>query len=491
MNAVAMPESPFAGEVLQCRAVQVDWARLPVRMRLRMVTQLRRLLVAEADRLCEAVERDVNRPAGEVLITDIVPAAEALKFLERDAERILRPRRVSWTRRPLWLFGQRDTIHRRPHGVVGIIGTWNYPIFLNLAQIAQALAAGNGVLWKPSELMPESAGRLHALFLSAGVPRELLQLLPATREAGPQLAEADVNHVVFTGSAAVGRKLAARLGERLISSTLELSGCDAMFVLADANIEMAAKAAWFGATLNKGQTCLAVRRVFVDRSIYSRFLDALRPLADAGPPMALALQSQVRQAERLVNDARAGGARVVGTALPSFDGARMTPVVLADAAAEMAICREASFAPISAVTPFDSIEQAMEWNQQCQFGLGASIFTADVRNAERLAAQVAAGMVSINDVIAPTGHPATPFGGRGDAGWGVTQGADGLLGMTVPQVVSVRGGSWRPHYRPVAESPALVAFMRGLMEWSHAGWGDCWRGLRRMAGNARRVLRGG
>src|SRR5205085_12499899 len=131
-------------------------------------------------------------------VTDIVPRADALKYLQGVAARVLRPKAVSVFQRPLWLFGQGDVIHRRPHGVVGIIGTWNYPIFLNAVQIVQALTAGNGVLWKPSELMPDSSEKLHALLLRAGYPPDLVQRLPATREAGPMIAEAEVDHVVFT-----------------------------------------------------------------------------------------------------------------------------------------------------------------------------------------------------------------------------------------------------------------------------------------------------
>ena len=176
-------------------------------------------------------------------------------------------------------------------------------------QIAQALVAGNAVLWKPSENVPRTAELTHALFLEAGFPRELFQMLPATREAGPQLAEADVDHVVFTGSDAVGRKLAARLGERLVPSTLELSGCDAMFVLADADVEMAAQAAWFGVTLNRGQTCIAVRRIFVQRAKLDAFADALRKLAaNAAADGAGDAEAQATQAERLIEDAVERGA---------------------------------------------------------------------------------------------------------------------------------------------------------------------------------------
>src|SRR5204863_5232176 len=141
---------------------------------------------------------DVGRPPDEVLASDVLPLADACRFLERQAERLLRPRKVSLRSRPLWLFGQRDTIYRRPHGIVGIIGTWNYPLFLNGVQIVQALTAGNGVLWKPSEVTPASAEALFALLVRAGFPDGLVQLLPATREAGQELARADVDHIVFT-----------------------------------------------------------------------------------------------------------------------------------------------------------------------------------------------------------------------------------------------------------------------------------------------------
>src|SRR5262249_19581292 len=216
-----------------------------------------------------------------------------------------RPRRL----RPLWLFGERDTVYRRPRGVVGIIGTWNYPLFLNGTQMVQALVAGNAVLWKPSEAAPASATALYTLMQRAGFPAELCPMLDATREAGQALTNAAVNHVVFTGSAATGRAIARKLGERLISSTLELSGCDALFVLEDADVPLAARAAWFGATLNRGQTCLAVRRAFVQRPVYTAFCEALSELASRASPVHLTLPAQARLAEQLVHDALAGGGR--------------------------------------------------------------------------------------------------------------------------------------------------------------------------------------
>jgi acyl-CoA reductase-like NAD-dependent aldehyde dehydrogenase len=474
----------------RCRAAQEAWAHRRVSERLRPLKVFRRLLVGDCAGLCAAVGRDLGKTAAEALAGDVLPLADACRFLERAAGRLLRPRRVPAGQRPLWLWGQGDLVHRRPRGIVGIIGTWNYPLLLNGVTLLQALAAGNGVVWKPSEVAPASAAALFALLEPAGLPRDLVQLLEATRAGGQELAEADVDHVCFTGSSAVGRVLAATLGRRLISSTLELSGCDAMFVLDDADVDLAARAAWFGATLNRGQTCLAVRRAFVHRSVYPAFLDILRPLAAAAPPLPLALPSQVEQADRLVQEALAEGARLLVTpavAAAANGRAVCPPRVLADARPEMAVCREASFAPLMAVVPFDTVEEVLRMDALCPYGLGASVFSRDAQRAHALAARLRTGTLAINDVIVSTAHPGTPFGGRRASGWGVTQGAEGLLELTVPQVVSVRAGRYRPHYdlapgRNVDQGDLVRAFLdlghgatlgrraRGLVDLLRAMW---------------------
>src|SRR5712692_3897767 len=324
----------FASVTQKSQEEQQAWATLRVRQRLRPVRALRHLLAGECRSLCEAVAGDLGKPFEETLAGELLPLAAACRFLESAAPRILRPRRVARRHLPLWLWPQSDTVHRRPRGLVGIIGTWNYPLLLNGVQIVQALTAGNSVLWKPSELAPSSAKVFFDLLGRAGFPPGLVQLLPATREAGEALADADIDHIVFTGSSATGRRLAEHLGRRLVTSTLELSGCDALFVLEDADVNLAARAAWFGATLNRGQTCLASRRILVHRSLYQTFADVLRPFVNDAVPMRLALEAQVKQAEHLVGDALAGGARLLQTprpAEPSGDPSLYLPAVVLDA----------------------------------------------------------------------------------------------------------------------------------------------------------------
>ncbi len=504
--------TPFATELAAARTAQESWARVSVRDRLRSVRNLRALLVSRADDICAAELADVNRSTTDVVSTDLLPTAAALKFLEKRAAKLLAPKRISWWDQPTWLMGNRDAIHHRPWGAVGVIGTWNYPVYLNVVQIAQALVAGNAVLWKPSELVPRTSDITRELFRAAGFPTELLQMLPATREAGPRLAETDVDHVVFTGSDAVGRKLASRLGERLIPSTLELSGCDAMFVLPDADLRMAARAAWFGLTLNRGQTCIAVRRIFVPRDKLDAFTAALAPLVRS-VPLPLVMEAQKAQAMRLLEDATSRGATILSNPSPqppplsgkgekedsvltppprSGEGAggrgsspSLAPTFLVNVPADAALCREACFSPVAGIIPYDTIDNAVSLAKQSPFGLSASVFTADPDKAQELAALIPSGSVVVNDVMAPTAHPAAPFGGRGASGWGVTQGADGLLAMTVPQVVTVHKGTFRPHFDEAANpDPATSEIIRGLLTWTHA------RGLRAKLGGLWQLMRG-
>jgi len=242
-------------------------------------------------------------------------------------------------------------------------------------------------------------------------------------------------------------------------------------VLDDADVNLAARAAWFGATVNRGQTCIASRRVLVHRSLYPAFVEALQPLVATGKAASLALDAQVRQAEQLLQSAKEEGASVMTSPLPAAtdgEGPLSVPAVVLDARADMAICQEASFAPVLAVLTFDRMEEALELDRRCPYALGAAIFSASPAKAASLAASLRAGMVAVNDVVVPTAHPATPFGGNGASGWGVTQGAEGLLEMTVPQVVSTRGGKFRPHYDEAIGRPPLSAeSFRALLAMSH------------------------
>ena len=465
--------TPFAAESTAARDAQTAWAALPLRQRLRPVRELRALLVERRAALTVAIEADVERPPAEVIATDVLPSASACKYLLTDAARILKDRRAGRT--PLWLMGSRDTVVRRPRGVVGVVGTWNYPLFLNLVPVVHALTAGNAVLWKPSENTPRFAAEFAMLFAAAGYPAGLLQTLPATREAGPRLAEARIDFLHFTGSEAVGRKLAARLGERLIPSVLELSGCDALVVMPNADVTLAARAAWYGLTLNKGQTCLAVRRMLVHADVRDAFVAELRGLAAKSRPLRLLKAGQVGQAHRLL--AEAVGRDTVTA--PGTPGDReFAPTVILDADPTLGVCREALFAPLAALMTYRTAGELLALDAACPYALGASVFGGP-------APGLRPGVVTGNDVIVETAHPATPLTGRDASGWGSTQGDEGLLEMTVPQVVSTRRGRFRPHLDAALDPrPGDDAIVEGALRLTHG------RGVSERLSGCAQMLRG-
>jgi acyl-CoA reductase-like NAD-dependent aldehyde dehydrogenase len=454
-----------------CRHAQREWSRLDIKSRLKPVKEIRHLVCEKADDITAAIHDDIQRKASEVVATDILPSAAAMKYLEQFASKILKPRKAQG--RPFWLSGCQDIVHRRPFGVMGIIGTWNYPLFLNIVPIIHSLVAGNGVIWKPSENTPRTAQLIHDLIRKAGFPEELFVCLPADREYGPLLAESEIDFVHFTGSENVGKQLATRLGQRLIPSTMELSGIDACFVLQDADPEFAAKAVWYGVTLNNGQTCMAVRRVFVEQPIFGRFVDCLRKLANdqsktnqANQEPKLLLPSQVAMFEALIQKAKDTSLEIITT--ETQQQSAHCPAFILNPPNNFPLNDQACFAPIASVTAFSSIEKVIEQEQNMHFGLTASLFTSNTNQAAAIASQLNVGSVVINDVIVPTAHPGTPFGGQKASGWGSTQGDEGLLAMTVPQVVSTRSGRFRPHVESLIEHKDPSKILGEMLNASHS-----------------------
>lgn len=467
---VAEAHAPLFDETRRAREAQRAWVQVPVRERLTPVRAFRRLLAGSAQRICQTIADDVGKPSDECLLSEILPLAEECRFLETCAQRILRPRWAPLRSRPFLLWGQRDVTLRTPRGVVAVIGTWNLPLMIGGMQVLHALVAGNAVLFKPSEIAPRTGELLAELIEQSGFPKGLFHLLPARRDAGPQVAEADIDHVVFTGSTATGRALAATLARRLVTSTLELSGCDLLLLLEDGDVALAARGAWFGATANLGQACVGTRRAFVPRSKLDPFLEALTPMVECASPVPLMLPAQIDTAQQLIDEALTRGARLIRREGPPAASGHAQPAALVQSSPNTRACREAFFAPLLTVVPYDRLEQVLAWNAECPFGLGASIFTADSRRALALSGELRCGVVYVNDVIKPMAHPATPFGGQGSSGWGRTKGIEGLLDMTTPQVVSLASGRFRPHFDGSGSHWFFEpAALEGLIAMRHAG----------------------
>lgn len=455
-----VPERVGSIDLAAVRTAQQHWAGIPLRERLRVIKEIRHALASQAAELVRALRPANEIEAAEILSAQLIPLADACRFLEREAKAILasQPPRGAV---PLWLRDTWANVHREPCGVVLIIAPSNYPIFLPGVVLVQALAAGNAVLIKPAPGGGAAVDALLNLLRAANVPEALVLKLDERASAVHSALEAGVDKVVFTGSAVTGQKILHACAEHLVPATMELSGCDAMFVRADADVPLAARALHFGLRLNRGATCIAPRRVFVHKSRVAEFeAECLHCFAE-GPSWS----SPNENLARLVVDAAAQGARVL-TGEVNHLGHVTLPLLLADAKPGMRLLLEDHFSSVAAVVSVRDDDEALAANDLCPYALGASVFSVDESAARSFAARLNAGSVVINDLIAPTADPRLPFGGRKHSGFGVTRGAEGLLELTVPKVITTRRGNWRPHYEAPREGDA--DFFTQFLTLTHA-----------------------
>ncbi len=464
---------PPAEAVANARAAQPAWNAIGPAARLDRLKQLRHAIAGHADELAQALAAIPGRDASLSLTTEIAPLADAIGFLEREALGLLRPRHLGARGRPVWLFGHQAEIHRAPLGVVLAIGPSNYPLMLPGIQALQALAAGNAVVVKPGTNGRAALLVLARLAAEAGIDARLMPVLEETPEDARAAIAAGVDKVVLTGGVRAGRAILQELAGRLVPATMELSGSDAVFVLPGANVELAAKALVWGLTLNAGATCIAPRRVFAPRDVMPALQDKLRALLAGLKPQSVAKQA-ADNAIRLAEDAIAAGAKPLLPWSKPGANAPFPPLILKDANPGMALLKEDVFAPVLSLVAVEGPEQALAWDAECPYALGASVF-GPPDAARDFALRVRAGVVTINDLIAPTADPRLPFGGSGLSGFGRTRGAEGLLEMTAAKVVTIRRGGFRPHldggdsadlargYLSAAHGASLSERLRGLM----------------------------
>lgn len=459
-----------AQEAETARSAQPAWAALPLSARLRVLRGLRHRIAERAAEVAAAAGAGRERPWAEVLSAEVLPLADACLFLEREAPRLLAPRRLGRAGRPSWLGRVTAEVRREPLGLVLILAPANYPLFLPGVQALQALVAGNAVLWKPSPGGVQAARALVGLLAEAGLDQRLVRVLPAGDDSGRAALTAGPDKVLLTGSAATGRAVLRDLADRLIPATLELSGCDALFVLPGADLERVARAVRFGLTLNQGATCIAPRRLFVPRGMV-RNLEELLAVALADAPSARIEEESAARIRSLVRGALTRGARLLEGSPESFgDPEAFRPLVVLDATPDLALLREDLFAPVLSVVPVASADEALDFAARCPYALGASVFGPE-KDARDLAARVRAGVVTVNDLIVPTADPRLPFGGSGESGFGVTRGPEGLLELTRVRTVAVRHGRWLPHLEPRTEEDGEI--LRGLLALGHAArWRD-------------------
>jgi len=456
---------------------QRKWWNLARRDRFRAVSAISAQLAERSAELVAAIDRQAT-PA-EILTSEVFPLADACQFAAKHGPRLLAPYSHTAVLGSWWMGRIGVSVRPEPWGVVLILAPWNYPLLLAGVQAVQAVAAGNAVLIKPAPGCECVTEMLRDCMVAAGVTENLVQVLPSDVEAGEAAIEAGVDKVVLTGSVGTGRKVLHRLADKLIPSTMELSGSDAVFVLPQADLKRAARSIAFALKMNGGATCIAPRRIFVTSDNHPSLCELLlHELTDAQP--VVVRPPILEQANGLINEALTGGARRLSTppesTCESTASDQMLATILVDVQPQMRIATADVFAPNASIILVEDMTEAMRLDSACPYHLGASVFGPEP-HVSHWAEQIQAGCVTLNDTLIPTADPRVAFGGRGHSGWGVTRGPEGLLEMTRPKVICERRGSWMPHFdRKVAASPVVLTHLlkflhaRTLSERLKSGW---------------------
>jgi acyl-CoA reductase-like NAD-dependent aldehyde dehydrogenase len=442
----ATPPAEVPGMVERARAAQPAWEALGFEGRARVLRRMQKWMVDNAERVIQTIVDESGKTYEDAAVVELSYGAGAVGFWAKHAPGYLADEKVR-TSNPM-VMGRKLVVRYRPVGVVGVIGPWNYPLTNNFGDAVPALAAGNSVVLKPSQVTPLTSLLLAEGIRECGLPEDAIQVVLGGAEAAEALIDA-VDFVMFTGSTATGKKVMARAAQTLTPVGLELGGKDPMIVLADADLERAANAATYYALQNGGQTCVSVERVYVEAPIYDRFVDAVTDRVKAlrqGPPNgpasvevgAITFGPQLDIVRQHVEQARQAGARITaGGHVREGAGRFFEPTVLADVDHSMAAMTEETFGPTIPIMKVADAEEAIRLANDSPYGLGASVWTKDRARGEQLARRIESGYACVNDANVNYFAYELPMGGWKESGLGVRHGAAGIRKYTRQQAILV------------------------------------------------------
>jgi succinate-semialdehyde dehydrogenase/glutarate-semialdehyde dehydrogenase len=429
-----------AAAAARAREASTWWAGIGHAGRRQRLLRYRSVLANRLGELAALVRREAGKPEAEATV-EAGAAIDHIAWAATHARRVLGQRKV---RSSLLMAEHAAYLEYLPYGVIGVIGPWNYPVFTPIGSIGYALAAGNAVVFKPSEYTPAVGQWLVDRFAEVVPEQPVLQIVHGSGEVGAALCRSGVDKLAFTGSTATGKKVMAACAETLTPVLLECGGKDAMIVEADANIDAAVSACVWGGMTNAGQTCVGIERVYVADAVYDDFLTRLIDRAgqlkvgvdddaDFGP---ITMPSQIDVIRRHIDDAIASGGRAVLGGPAAVQPPYVQPTILVDVPEDSSAVREETFGPTLTVTRVRDGDEAVTRANASRYGLGGAVFSRSRGMA--LARRLRSGMTSINGTLSFAGLPSLPFGGVGDSGFGRIHGADGLREFTRPKAISRR-----------------------------------------------------
>jgi acyl-CoA reductase-like NAD-dependent aldehyde dehydrogenase len=432
LDAAAVAELAKRG-----RLAQPTWEAYGFEGRGRVLRRMQKWVMDNSERIIDTIVSETGKTYEDAQLAEISYGAAAFGFWAKHAGEYLADERVRTS--SVLVKGKKLILRYRPLGLVGVIGPWNYPLVNSFGDCIPALAAGNSVIMKPSEVTPLTSMLLAEGFTVCGVPADVFQVATGRGDAGRALI-GEVDMIMFTGSTATGRKVAQAAAERLIPCSLELGGKDPMIVLADADLERAANVATYYSMQNSGQTCISIERAYVEAPVYDEFVAkvtdkvrALRQGRPGGGPGTVEVGSmtfppQVDLVESHVNDALAKGARALtgGHRGEQNGGHYFEPTVLVDVDHSMRIMTEETFGPTLPIMRVRDAEEALRLANDSEYGLAGSVFSKDTDKGEKLARRVEAGAVCVNDAIINFAALELPMGGVKASGLGSRHGAGGI-----------------------------------------------------------------
>ncbi len=445
-------ENPATGEIIRTvpdldaaaiadmakrgRLAQPTWEAYGFEGRARVLLRMQKWVMDNADRIVRTIVSETGKTYEDAQLAEISYGGAAFGFWAKHAPEYLADERVKTS--AVFVKGKKLILRYRPLGLIGVIGPWNYPLTNSFGDCVPALAAGNSVILKPSEVTPLTSLLLVEGLQECGIPEDVFQVATGRGGTGAALIE-EVDMIMFTGSTRTGRKVAEAAGRRLIPASLELGGKDPMIVLADADLERAANVATYYSMQNSGQTCISIERAYVEAPVYDEFVakvtEKVRALRqgrpDGGPGTvevgSMTFPPQVDLVEDHVQDALAKGARALtGGHRGTGDGHFFEPTVLVDVDHSMKIMREETFGPTLPIMRVRDAEEAVRLANDSPYGLAGSVFSKDTEKGERIARRVEAGAVCVNDAIINFAALELPMGGVKASGLGSRHGAGGI-----------------------------------------------------------------
>jgi acyl-CoA reductase-like NAD-dependent aldehyde dehydrogenase len=428
------------------RAAQPAWEAFGFEGRARVLLRAQKWLMDNAEQVISTIVSETGKTFEDAEFAEIGYAGNAFGFWAREAPNYLGDERIKSSQ--VLVKGKKILQRFRPLGLIGVIGPWNYPLTNSFGDCIPALAAGNSVILKPSEITPLTSLLMAEGLRECGLPENVLQIATGRGATGAALIE-HVDMIMFTGSTRTGRKVAEAAARRLIPASLELGGKDPMLVLSDADVERAANFATYYSMQNAGQTCISIERVYVEEPVYDDFVAkvsekvrSLRVGKSEGPGSvevgAITFPPQMDTIKDHVADAVQKGARVLaGGNEVHGPGRFFEPTVLVDVDHSMKIMTEETFGPTLPIMKVSDTEEAVRLANDSPYGLGASVFTKDTTRGEEIAKRIEAGAANVNDAMINYTVLELPMGGAKASGLGSRHGPGGIRKYCSQQAIVI------------------------------------------------------